>query len=70
MHRRVPQPRLVRNIRLTIQVKTAVDLEAASRAGIPFDAVGWGFTHLEALKAHAPAEAFAHMDDLVRLWST
>ena len=41
------------------------DLEAATRAGIPFGAVGWGFTHIEALKAHAPAEEFAHMDDLV-----
>jgi phosphoglycolate phosphatase len=41
------------------------DLEAATRAGIPFGAVGWGFTHIEALKAQAPAEAFAHMDDLV-----
>ncbi len=70
MHRPVPQPRLVRNIRLTIQAETVVDLEAASRVGIPFGAVGWGFTHLEALKAHAPAEAFAHKDDNVRLWST
>jgi phosphoglycolate phosphatase len=41
------------------------DLEAAARAGIPFGAVGWGFTHIEALKAHAPAEVFVHMDDLL-----
>jgi phosphoglycolate phosphatase len=33
------------------------DLDAAARAGIPFGAVGWGFTHIEALKAHAPADA-------------
>ncbi len=45
------------------------DLEAATREGIPFGAVGWGFTHIEALKAHAPAEAFVNMDNLVQALS-
>ncbi len=43
------------------------DLEAATRAGIPFGAVGWGVAPIEVLKAHAPAEAFVHMDDLVEV---
>ena len=41
------------------------DLDAAAKAGLPFGAVGWGFTHIEALKAHAPAEVFVQMDDLI-----
>ncbi len=41
------------------------DMEAAGQAGIPFGAVAWGFTQIEVLKAHAPAEVFAQMNDIV-----
>jgi phosphoglycolate phosphatase len=40
------------------------DLEAAAKAGIPFGAVAWGFTQIEALQAHAPAEVFMRMDEI------
>jgi phosphoglycolate phosphatase len=40
------------------------DLEAARRAGIAFGAVAWGYTKLEALVAHAPAEVFATVDEI------
>lgn len=43
------------------------DLEAAARARIAFGAVGWGFTQLEALAAHGPAEIFRQVDDLLGL---
>lgn len=41
------------------------DLEAATKAQIPFGAVAWGFTHIETLKAHAPAEVFMRIDEIV-----
>ncbi len=41
------------------------DMEAARQAGIPFGAVTWGFTQIEALRAHSPAEVFTRMDDIV-----
>ncbi len=40
------------------------DLEAANKARIPFGAVAWGFTQLEALRAHAPNELFAHVGEI------
>ena len=44
------------------------DLEAARQAQIPFGAVGWGFTPLPVLQAHAPAEVFVRMEEIaVRL---
>lgn len=41
------------------------DLEAARKARIPFGAVGWGFTQVEALKAQQPAELFTRVDEIV-----
>jgi phosphoglycolate phosphatase len=41
------------------------DIEAATKEGIPFGAVAWGFNHIEALKAHSPAEVFEHVDDII-----
>jgi phosphoglycolate phosphatase len=41
------------------------DLEAARAEGIPFGAVAWGYTHVEALAAQAPAEVFADPADVV-----
>ena len=40
------------------------DLEAARKARIPFGAVAWGFTQIEALKAHAPNEVFTRIDEI------
>jgi phosphoglycolate phosphatase len=40
------------------------DLEAATQERIPFGAVAWGFTTLEALQAHAPDEVFLHIEDI------
>jgi phosphoglycolate phosphatase len=40
------------------------DYEAASRAGIRFGAVAWGFTRIDALLAHQPDEVFRQVDDL------
>jgi len=41
------------------------DLRAAEHAGIAFGAVGWGYTHLNALAAQGPQETFACVDELV-----
>ena len=41
------------------------DWEAASKAGIPFGAVSWGFTQREALEARAPAEVFTRMEQII-----
>lgn len=43
------------------------DLEAAAKAQIPFGAVAWGFTQLDALTAHAPAEVFTRVDDIAKI---
>ncbi len=40
------------------------DLEAARKARIPFGAVAWGYTHPEALLAHAPDRLFATVDEI------
>ncbi len=40
------------------------DLEAARKANIPFGAVSWGFTHIDALQAHAPAEVFLSVNEI------
>lgn len=42
------------------------DIEASNQERIPFGAVAWGYTHIDALKAHAPAEVFTHMDDILK----
>jgi phosphoglycolate phosphatase len=41
------------------------DIEAARRAELPFGAVAWGFTSVEALQAYAPAELFTQVDQIV-----
>jgi phosphoglycolate phosphatase len=43
------------------------DFDAAQRAHIPFGAVAWGYTHLDALRAHAPRETFHDVEEIVRL---
>jgi len=40
------------------------DIEAANQERIPFGAVSWGYTHINALKAHAPAEVFTQVSDI------
>ena len=42
------------------------DIEASNQERIPFGAVAWGYTHIDALKAHAPAEIFTHIDDILK----
>ena len=41
------------------------DYEAASAVGMPFGAVAWGYTTIEALAACAPAVVFHHIEDIV-----
>jgi phosphoglycolate phosphatase len=41
------------------------DIEAARAEGIPFGAVAWGYTRVEALEAYAPAEVFADVGEVV-----
>jgi phosphoglycolate phosphatase len=43
------------------------DIEAAHQERIPFGAVAWGYTHVDALKAHAPAKVFTRMDEILKL---
>ncbi len=41
------------------------DIEASHKEQIPFGAVSWGFTHVEALKALGPTAVFATVEDIV-----
>ncbi|HEY0735766.1 MAG TPA: HAD hydrolase-like protein [Herpetosiphonaceae bacterium] len=41
------------------------DIEAARRVALPFGAVAWGFTNVEALKAYAPEEIFSRVEEIV-----
>jgi phosphoglycolate phosphatase len=41
------------------------DIEAARAEGIPFGAVAWGYPHVEALEACAPAEVFADAAEVI-----
>jgi len=41
------------------------DLEAARGERIPFGAVGWGYTHPEALRAHHPEEMFSDLEEIL-----
>lgn len=41
------------------------DIEASHKEQIPFGAVSWGFTHVEALKTLGPTAVFATVDDIV-----
>jgi phosphoglycolate phosphatase len=45
------------------------DLEAARAEGLPFGAVAWGYTRMDALRAHAPEQTFARPADIVRCFS-
>lgn len=42
------------------------DLYASRAAGVPFAAVGWGFTSMAALRAHGPDATFETMEALTR----
>jgi phosphoglycolate phosphatase len=41
------------------------DIEAAHKVKIPFGAVAWGYSTVEALRALFPAEVFTSMDDMI-----
>jgi phosphoglycolate phosphatase len=41
------------------------DSDAARKVGIKFGAVSWGYTNIEALKAHAPDEVFTNADEII-----
>jgi phosphoglycolate phosphatase len=43
------------------------DLEAARRSGVAFGAVSWGFSAVEALRAHGPDEEFATVAEIKRI---
>ena len=45
------------------------DIEASNEERIPFGAVAWGYTHIDALKRHAPTEVFTHIDDILKLFN-
>lgn len=40
------------------------DIRAANKVNIPFGAVSWGYTNVDAIKAYAPREIFINIDDL------
>jgi phosphoglycolate phosphatase len=40
------------------------DIEASHQERIPFGAVAWGYTHIEALKERSPAEVFMRVEDI------
>ena len=40
------------------------DIQAARKAKIPFGAVAWGFTKVEALLAYAPNEVFSSVGEI------
>jgi phosphoglycolate phosphatase len=42
------------------------DLEAARAEALPFGAVGWGYTNLEALRVHGADEVFEAVGDIPR----
>jgi phosphoglycolate phosphatase len=42
------------------------DIEAAQKVAIPFGAVSWGYSHVEALIAREPDEIFLTVDDLIQ----
>jgi phosphoglycolate phosphatase len=41
------------------------DIEAAHAERIPFGAVTWGYTHIDALQAYRPAEVFQRVGDIL-----
>jgi phosphoglycolate phosphatase len=45
------------------------DIEAAHKAKIPFGAVSWGYTRVEAFHPLAPAEVFHNVADMERLFA-
>jgi phosphoglycolate phosphatase len=43
------------------------DIEAARKVRMHFGAVAWGYTHLDALLAHGPAEVFHSVEQITRI---
>jgi phosphoglycolate phosphatase len=43
------------------------DSDAAREAGIAFGAVSWGYTHVEALRAHSPAVVFRDPEEIIEM---
>jgi phosphoglycolate phosphatase len=43
------------------------DIEAAAQEQIPFGAVSWGYTNIEALQARKPTEIFVHVDEIAKV---
>lgn len=69
------KPRLLRRVLRAAGVQPAEalcigdeirDLRAATAVGIPFGAVAWGYTRIEALEAHAPREVFSDVGEIPR----
>jgi phosphoglycolate phosphatase len=42
------------------------DIQAAQKVNIPFGAVGWGFTNIEALKEYQPTEVFINVAEIAQ----
>ena len=42
------------------------DIQAAEKMQIPFGAVAWGYTNIEAMKAHNPTEVFATVGEIAQ----
>jgi phosphoglycolate phosphatase len=43
------------------------DVEAAKKVNIPFGAVSWGFSNMEAMASHSPEHTFTEMSQIVDL---
>lgn len=43
------------------------DVEAAKKVNIPFGAVSWGFSNMEAMASHSPEHTFTEMNQIVDL---
>jgi phosphoglycolate phosphatase len=43
------------------------DVEAAKKVNIPFGAVSWGFSNMDAMASHAPEHIFTEMGQIVDL---
>lgn len=42
------------------------DIQAAEKMQIPFGAVAWGYTNIDAMKAHNPTEVFATVGEIAQ----
>ena len=63
--KRVPKKGGVKNTETILIGDEIRDIEAARKAKIKFGAVSWGYTNLEALKAHFPDEIFNNVEEII-----